>query len=107
MNDRDEKETVTQLKRELERMDDTFVPPVPQVFELNQRLARFKQERKRALKKELLCFIIMALVILSAYLTISVQVPAVFIMVQGAALIFLPALALLEKRRRAADGEAE
>lgn len=55
MNDRDEKETITQLKRELERMDDTFVPPVPQVFELNQRLARFKQERKRALKKELLC----------------------------------------------------
>ncbi|MED1145148.1 YxlC family protein [Bacillus paralicheniformis] len=107
MNDRDEKETITQLKRELERMDDTFVPPVPQVFELNQRLARFKQERKRALKKELLCFIVMALVILSAYLTISVQVPAVFIMVQGAALILLPVLALLEKRRRAADGEAE
>ena len=52
VNDRDEKETITQLKRELERMDDTFVPPVPQVFELNQRLARFKQERKRALKKE-------------------------------------------------------
>ncbi|KFM84461.1 YxlC family protein [Bacillus paralicheniformis] len=107
MNDRDEKETITQLKRELERMDDTFVPPVPQVFELNQRLARFKQERKRALKKELLCFIVMALVILSAYLTISVQVPAVFIVVQGAALILLPALALLEKRRRAADGEAD
>ena len=35
MNDREEKETVTQLKRELERMDDNFVPPVPQVFELN------------------------------------------------------------------------
>ncbi|MEC1417788.1 YxlC family protein [Bacillus haynesii] len=107
MTDRDEKETVTQLKRELERIDDNFVPPVPQVFELNQRLARFKQERKRAFKKELLCFIVMALVILSAYLTISIQVPAVFIMVQGAALILLPALALIGKWRRTADGEAD
>jgi hypothetical protein len=107
VNERDEKETVTHLKRELERIDDNFVPPVPQAFELNQRLARFKQERKRALKKELLCFIVMALVILSAYLTISVQVPAVFIMVQGAALILLPALALIEKRRHTADEEAD
>ena len=107
MNERDKKETVAHLKHELEKLDDTFVPPVPQAFELNQRLARFKQERKRALKKELLCFIVMALVILSAYLTISVQVPAVFIMVQGAALILLPALALIEKRRHTADEEAD
>ncbi|KAA6451174.1 YxlC family protein [Bacillus swezeyi] len=106
MNERDEKETVTHLKRELKKIDDTFVPPVPQQFELNQRLARFKQERKRALKKELLCFIVLALVILSVYLTISIQVPAVFVMVQGAALIVLPALAVIEKRRLT-DGEAD
>ncbi|MEC1242296.1 DUF5345 family protein, partial [Bacillus paralicheniformis] len=31
-----------------------------------QRLARFKQERKRALKKEFLCFIVIALLLLSA-----------------------------------------
>nr|MDH3152891.1 DUF5345 family protein [Bacillus licheniformis] len=44
----------------------------------------------------------MALVILSAYLTISVQVPAVFIMVQGAALILLASAC--PDRKKAAYG---
>ncbi|MFN2744764.1 MULTISPECIES: YxlC family protein [Bacillus] len=107
MNEQEEKEMVTHLKRELKMIDDTFDPSVPHQFELDQRLAQFKKERKRALQKELLCFIGAALVILSVYLTIFIQVPAVFMMSQVVALVLLPALAVLEKRRRTADGEAE
>lgn len=108
VNEREEKETISHLKQELKKIDAAFEPAPLHQFELNRQLARFKQERKRAMQKELLCFMVSAFVILSLYITISIQVPVLFLMVQGAALILLPALVMFEKkRRRTADGEVE
>ncbi|MED1740432.1 YxlC family protein [Bacillus swezeyi] len=108
MNERDEKKTISHLKEELKKIDDIFEPAVPHQLELDQRLARFKKERKRAIQKELLCFIVLAFVILFVYIAISIRVPAIFLTVQGAAVVILPVLALFEKkRRRTVEGEAD
>ncbi|MDA7025243.1 YxlC family protein [Bacillus sp. CLL-7-23] len=98
MKERDEKETISHLKQELKKIDDIFEPASPPQFELDQRLALFKKERKRAVQKELLCFIMSAFVILSVYITISIRVPVIFLTVQGVAFVLLPVLLLLKKK---------
>ncbi|HEY4553918.1 MAG TPA: YxlC family protein [Bacillaceae bacterium] len=99
MKDNKEQEWLDQFKKDLEKVDRTYEPAVPSQFQLLNTLNEFKAERKRAFKRELIAFLVTALLILAAYMVVVFKLPPVFLWVQGFTLLMIPVIFFAERKR--------
>ncbi|TXF69508.1 hypothetical protein FUA19_15760 [Bacillus subtilis] len=96
-----------QLKSELQKIDETANPSIPNQKELLYQLSQMKAERRRKLLKEIILFVFCALMVVSAAILAFTQAPAVFIVLQVCVLAILPILIVTEKKRQLGECEVE
>ncbi|AFI30514.1 MULTISPECIES: YxlC family protein [Bacillus] len=95
------------LKSELQKIDETANPSIPNQKELLYQLSQMKAERRRKLLKEIILFVFCALMVVSAAILAFTQAPAVFIVLQVCVLAILPILIVTEKKRQLGECEVE
>ncbi|WP_276732323.1 YxlC family protein [Bacillus sp. (in: firmicutes)] len=95
------------LKSELQKIDETANPSIPDQKELLYQLSQMKAERRRKLLKEIILFVFCALMVVSAAIMAFTQAPAVFIVLQVCVLATLPILIVAEKKRQLGECEVE
>lgn len=95
------------IKSELQKIDQTANPSIPDQKELLHELSNMKAVRKRKLLKEIILFVFCALTVVSAAILAFTQAPAVFIVLQVCVLAVLPILIAAEKKRNLGECEVE
>ncbi|OLQ44980.1 hypothetical protein BHT94_15265 [Bacillus licheniformis] len=95
------------LKSELQKIDETANPSIPNQKELLYQLSQMKAESRRKLLKEIILFVFCALMVVSAAILAFTQAPAVFIVLQVCVLAALPILIVTEKKRQLGECEVE
>ncbi|GIN94044.1 YxlC family protein [Siminovitchia terrae] len=100
MKEGNEKEWVKRLMNDMKKLENAHQAKVPQQHELMNVLTEFKNQRKKAWKRELTIFILTALTILATYFVVSLKMPAVFLWVQILAIITIPFIYVAERKRR-------
>ncbi|NTU25758.1 YxlC family protein [Bacillus tequilensis] len=95
------------IKSELQKIDQTANPSIPDQKELLHQLSNMKAERRRKLLKEIILFVFCALMVVSAAFLAFTQAPAVFIVLQVCVLAVLPILIVTEKKRQLGEYEVE
>lgn len=100
MKENHENEWMSKLMEDLQKVEGIPGVEVPEQEELMNTLTRFKEERKKAYRREFMMFFMTALIILASYAAIAFNMTAVFIWIQGLALLFIPLIFLAEKKRR-------
>ena len=103
-----EQEWESLLIHDLQRLEVLHETKVPSKEELMLKVQQMKLERQKALKRELIIFAFTAVMILVCYGAIALSLKTTFYWIQGIALIFVPSLLLvLRKRRIFTDGVSE
>ncbi|MBY8911892.1 YxlC family protein [Bacillus sp. YC2] len=97
----------THLQAELQKIDQIAEPDIPGHEELLKRLVQFRTERRKAMVKEGMLFLVFALIVVSVAVMALIQAPAIFIALQVLVLLCLPGLIAAEKRRQPADIEVK
>ncbi|APH66720.1 YxlC family protein [Bacillus spizizenii] len=95
------------LKSELQKIDQTANPSIPDQKELLYQLLQMKAERRKKLLKEIILFVFCALMVVSAAILTFTQAPAVFIVIQVCVFAVLPILIVTEKKRQLGECEVE
>ncbi|MED4646607.1 YxlC family protein [Bacillus inaquosorum] len=95
------------FKSELQKIDQTANPSIPDQKELLYQLSQMKAERRKKLMKEIILFVFCALMVVSAAILAFTQAPAVFIVLQVCVLATLPILIVAEKKRQLGECEVE
>ncbi|MHC5562785.1 YxlC family protein [Bacillus spizizenii] len=95
------------LKSELQKIDQTANPSIPDQKELLYQLLQMKAERRKKLLKEIILFVFCALMVVSAAILTFTQAPAVFIVLQVCVFAVLPILIAAEKKRHLGEWEVE
>lgn len=90
---------LNQFKSDMKKLDDSYVPKVPDQGQLMSTLSKFKAERKRAFKRELALFLLTAFIILTSYIMIALKLTTLFIWIQGLVLLAIPTIIIAEKKR--------
>ncbi|WP_343311080.1 YxlC family protein [Bacillus atrophaeus] len=88
------------LQTELDKIDQSAEPTVPDQKELLQQLSHFKEVRRKSILKEGIAFLFCALAVVSIFALAVSQIPAVFIFLQACAFLSLPVLVMAEKKRQ-------
>ncbi|WP_052339191.1 YxlC family protein [Gorillibacterium massiliense] len=86
----------------LQKFDDMYMASEPDVMSLQQALEEHKQVERRKLKRELVLFLAMGMVIIAASIALYMNLPASLLAVQGTVLL-VPLLALLGALTRKTD----
>lgn len=100
MKEKNEDEWISHLVEDLQKVEVMQEPEIPEAYQLMHSLTKFKAERKKAYKREMVAFLVTALLILISYSTIALKMMTVFIWIQGSALLLIPIIFMLEKKRR-------
>lgn len=100
VNTEEESKWVNHLKEDLHKVEIIHDREAPPQYYLLNTLNEYKTERKIAFRRELIAFIIIALIILAFYFTIALKLATLFLWIQGIALFFIPATIIAEKKRR-------
>jgi Family of unknown function (DUF5345) len=100
MKETNEKEWMTCLKEDLQKVEEMHDINAPQQYQLMRTLQEFKLERKKAYKREFILFLFTALIILASYATIAFKMTTVFIWIQGLVILVIPFIFLAEKKHR-------
>ncbi|MCY7899697.1 YxlC family protein [Bacillus inaquosorum] len=95
------------FRSELQKIDQTANPSIPDQKELLYQLLQMKAERRKKLMKEIILFVFCALMVVSAAILAFTQAPAVFIVLQVCVLAVLPILIAAEKKRHLGECEVE
>ncbi|MFP7231460.1 YxlC family protein [Bacillus subtilis] len=95
------------LKSELQKIDQTANPSIPDQKEMLYRLSQMKAERRKKLLKEIILFVFCALMVVSAAILAFTRAPAVFIVLQVCVLAVLPILIAAEKKSHPGECEVE
>nr|WP_295974992.1 YxlC family protein [uncultured Bacillus sp.] len=103
-NHRDPQENlISQLQKDWEQLDRLGSPSVPSKTALQDHLVMAKLEKRKAFYKELRLFIFIALLILTALITVVFNKPLIFIQIQILSLIAAPIIFLLLNKRKARE----
>lgn len=105
MKETEENEWITNLNKDLQKIEEMHEIEVPHHVELMGTLQQFKVERQKAYKRELSIFILTALIILVSYATIAFKMIHVFLWIQGLVLLFIPISYITEKKRKSKRNE--
>lgn len=100
MKETNESEWISKLMDDLQEVEDIHEMEVPQQHHLMNTLTKFKTERKKAYRRELITFLITAFIILVSYAAIAFKMTTVFIWIQGLTILFIPFIFMAEKKRR-------
>jgi hypothetical protein len=102
MSNQDKKkdELLTKLQKDWHQLDELASPPIPEARHIQEQLLTAKAATKKAFYKELALFIATALVILTAFTTIVLQAPAIFIVTQVSAIVIAPLVLLLLRKNK-------
>ncbi|MBO1512650.1 YxlC family protein [Metabacillus bambusae] len=100
MKENNEDEWISHLVKDLQKVEEMQETEIPEAYQLMHSLTKFKAERKKAYKREMVAFLVTALLILISYSTIAFKMMTVFIWIQGFALLLIPIIFMLEKKRR-------
>jgi uncharacterized membrane protein len=100
MKENNEDEWISHLVEDLQKVETMQEVEIPEADQLMHSLMTFKAERKKAYKREMIAFLVTALLILISYSTIAFKMITVFIWIQGFALLLIPIIFMLEKKRR-------
>jgi Flp pilus assembly protein TadB len=100
MKEKNEDEWICHLVEDLQKVEAMQEPEIPEAYQLMHSLTKFKAERKKAYKREMVAFLVTALLILIFYSTIAFKMMTVFIWIQGFAMLLIPIIFMLEKKRR-------
>lgn len=101
-NDKDWQEA---FKADLKVLEDVHHMRVPEQAELLTALQQFKEKRKKAFARELIAFLVTALVIFTSYAMIALKLATVFIWIQGITFFIVPIVLIVVQRRRNSRNE--
>ncbi|KAF1677819.1 MULTISPECIES: YxlC family protein [Bacillus] len=95
------------LKSEWQKIDQAANPSVPDQKELLRQLLQMRAERRKKLLKEIILFVLCAMMVVSAAILAFTQAFTVFIVLQVCVLTVLPILIIAEKKRNLGECEVE
>lgn len=97
----DEQEVVKRLNEHLLALEKQADVSTPSLHWFEQKVNEEKRRLKERLVRELMWFIVVAVSIVIVAITLYIQVPFLFVVVQFAAfLMFIPVIWLLDRNRR-------
>lgn len=96
---------LSRLQSDWQQLDKLGSQPVPGKAALTEQLTIAKAEKRKAFYKELSLFIIFALLILTALITIVFKAPMLFIWTQILSLIAAPIIFLLLSKRKSKEAD--
>ncbi|ALC82855.1 MULTISPECIES: DUF5345 family protein [Bacillus] len=102
---KESKEWTEQFKSELNKLEDMQEVEVPEQYQLMNVLQEYKARRQKTFKREIVAFLLTAILVLAMLVLISLKVTTAFLWIQGLALFFIPIIFLAEKKRRSKQDE--
>ncbi|MCH1627067.1 YxlC family protein [Fredinandcohnia quinoae] len=93
-------ESIQEIKDALSKIDDHYQVFTPDLQVFEHLVIAEQQRQKKKFVRELLSFILIALLIMSGLLTALLQVPIAFFIVQGVASISLPVYVYFQYKKR-------
>ncbi len=96
----DQEKWLADFRHDLEKLEKSYEPQIPNQHEIVRTLQQFKAKRKRAFTRELIIFIITAIFVLSTYMLLALKVTTLFIIIQVVAIWVIPIIVYVERRHR-------